>query len=185
MLCSVCAKPLPGRALNCPDCGGAPAQWEPACVFQVVPGGQPYVSPEGLVFTTDGKCRWVGMAQAALLPRLLSLLLPRFNPSGPCVLYTMDETSITAQPVKGTGDIDRVFRLISKWTGGQSHPSLHFDKAVTLQLRFLTEVVCDTDNTCVHLDGGQGSLTIYAQGNQLDAIYTLLSRQQQLLTQKA
>lgn len=185
MNCSVCGNPLPGRALNCPDCGGAPAQWDPTCVFRQVPGGQPYVSPEELVFTTDGKCRWVCQAAPSPLARLLSALLPRSTSNGPCILYTMDEQSITAQPVKGKADRERVFRLISKWTGGQSHPSLRFDKPTTLHLRYLTDVVCDPDAGCVRLDGGEGSLLVYADREQLDSVYTLLARQQQLLAQNA
>lgn len=185
MNCSVCGKPLPGRALNCPDCGGAPAQWDPTCVFRRTPGGQPCVSPDGLVFTTDGKCRWVCQAEPPILARLVSSLIPGFAPKGRCILYTLDEQSITAQPLRDKVGRERVFQLISKWTGGQSHPSLRFDRPNTRRLRYLTSLSCDRDSGRIRLDGGEGAMRIYADREQLDSIYTLLSRQHKLLTQDA
>ncbi|MBQ9974378.1 MAG: hypothetical protein IJP02_05400 [Oscillospiraceae bacterium] len=149
-------------------------------LFNPRPGAQPYVSPEGLICSTDGKCRWVYQAHPPLLSRMLSSLLPRLGPGGRSILFTLDEESICVQRLQGRLDRQRLFNTVSKWTGGQSHPSIRFDRAAIFHLRFVTDIVCQPEHSRIRLDGGEGIGYIYAHEEALDCVYTLLTRQQQL-----
>lgn len=157
--------------MNCPD----QTTWTPERVFQPRPGGKPVVSPEGLVYCTDGKCRWVGQPAPARLPGPLA----RFVPAPRCVLYILDGQSVSAQAVKGKADKERVFDLISQWTGGQSYPSLRFDPPVERKLPYVTDIEPQPDRGRIRLDGGQGRLDLYADPHQLSTILALLEHAKQ------
>ena len=152
--------------------------WTPERIFQPRPGGKPVISPEGLVYCTDGKCRWVGQA-APTRTGLLAKLLPPPR----CILYILDRDAVSAQRVKGKVGRDRVFALISQWTGGQSYPSLHFDPPIQRKLAYVTEAQSLPDRGCIRLDGGQGKLDLYGDPAQLDAVHALLLHVQQATQQ--
>jgi len=52
MVCSKCGKPIADGADMCGQCGGQSAH-------RPRPGQKAYVSPEGIIHSTDGKYRWV------------------------------------------------------------------------------------------------------------------------------
>ena len=150
------------------------AAWTPERIFQPRPGGKPVVSPEGLVYCTDGKCRWVGQATPTRTGLLAKLL-----PAPRCILYILDRDTVSAQYVKGKADKDRVFALISQWTGGQSYPSLRFDPPTQRKLTYITDIESRPDRGFIRLDGGQGKLDLYADARQFDTILALLKQAKQ------
>lgn len=142
-------------------------------LYAVRPGARPHISPEGLICSTDGKCRWVYQPrpEGGLLSRLRCM-----GKGGRCLLFTLDPQSVSVQRVTGRQDARAVFDTVSRWTGGQSNPSLRFEGEQRLQRRFLTGITLQPDRERICLDGGEGRLYLYAQPELLELIHALMTR---------
>lgn len=138
----------------------------------VRPGGTSYVSPEGIIYCTDGKLRWVYeidqrkcptvllgllwkyvaaalvvgalflrlppdagivtivMAQLSLIGVAAALALVMFGvrllETGRyvCLVYTLDEQTVSCQQVKGKARKEKVTHAFAVWVGGQSQPAV-------------------------------------------------------------
>jgi len=125
----------------------------------VRPGGSPYVSPEGIVCSTDGKLRWA--CETAGLRRR-------------CLLFTLDETRVSRSQVKGKATAAEVTHAFAVWVGGQSQPALRFDPPKTLELNAVTRIIVDRTRNVIRLKRGLGSFDLLLRAQQLDAITDFL-----------
>ena len=128
------------------------------------PGEPPRVSPEGLIYGTDGKCRWV--SESAGL----------FRSSPRCLLFTMDERTISIRQVKGRVRRQDVVHAFSVWVGGQSQPSLRFKDLRTVQLSGVKSITLNPDKKRIRLGTGWSSFSICAEPEQFEPILAHLSR---------
>lgn len=188
--------------------------------MQVRPGGTAYVSPEGIVHSTDGKYRWVyqlnrwtdrsqwldgvkwyGIAGAVL--GVLSLLWKVEGGVGTaiglflaltalgvvlyglelltggktkCLLFTMDEEMVSCQQVKGKADKDKVLHTVSVWVGGQSNPSLQFEKYVETAFFGVRSIVADRARGQFRLSGKSGRICIRVEGAQFDFVLEQMNK---------
>lgn len=131
------------------------------------PGENAYVSPEGIIYGTDGKCRWV-----CDVPRLLGPLLgsPR------CLLFTMDETSISSCQVKGRIHKDEVIHAFAVWVGGQSQPALRFQAPRTVRLSAVKRITPSPAKHLIRLSTGLSGFSIHADPRQFSFILDHLTR---------
>ena len=186
----------------------------------VRPGGEAYVSPEGIIHSTDGKCRWVyeidrwtdstqwvaGVWKFALAGAVLGVLTLVWKAEGGvrtavevfaaltafgavrhiwdvltqgrkrCVLFAMDEHTISCQQVKGKADKEKVAHTVSVWVGGQSNPSLRFETPVETALFGVRTVVADRTKGQFRLSGASGRNRIRVEGAQFDFVLERLKQ---------
>ncbi len=194
----------------------------------VRPGGRAYVSPEGIIYGTDGKLRWayefdqrkkptvllallwnyvwlcaaVGLLVLlvqvsingieALLGSLLVVLAligvaavaalvmfgVRLMENGPklCVLFTLDEDTISCQQIKGKTDKEKVTHAFAQWVGGQSQPSLRVCGQRTARLDCVKKLVADPERNHIRLQGAKGLNTVFAEQQQISTVMDYLKQ---------
>lgn len=127
----------------------------------VRPGGKAYVSPEGIVHSTDGKLRWA--RETAGLRRR-------------CLLFTLDENRVSRCRVKGRATADEVTHAFAVWVGGQSQPALRFEPPKTLELSAVRRITADRTRGLLRLGRPWGSFDLLVSPQQLDPIADFLRR---------
>lgn len=127
------------------------------------PGEPPRVSPEGLIYGTDGKCRWV--CESAGL----------FGSSPRCLLFTMDDSTVSVRQVKGRARKQDVVHAFSVWVGGQSQPSLRFKDLRTVRLSGVKAITPGPAQKRIRLRTGWSSFSICAEPEQFEPILAHLS----------
>ena len=194
----------------------------------VRPGGKPYVSPEGIVYGTDGKLRWayefdqrkqptvlwaklrkyvslcavvgalilllqVGTGGVAALPGALVVLLGllaagavvagigfgvHLLENGPivCLLFTLDEESVSCQQVKGKTDKEKVTHAFAEWVGGQSQPSLRVCSQRSVRLNQVKSLAADPERNCIRLRGAKRAPVVYAEPQQFQVVLDKLNQ---------
>lgn len=125
----------------------------------VRPGGSPYVSPEGIVYGTDGKLRWA--CETAGLRRR-------------CLLFTLDESRVSCSRVKGHTTVAEVTHAFAVWVGGQSQPALRFEPPKTLELSAVRRITVDRTRNVLRLKRGLGRFDLLVSPQQLDPITDFL-----------
>ena len=128
----------------------------------VRPGGSPYVSPEGIVYGTDGKLRWAN--ETALLPGL-----PRR-----CLLFTLDENRVSRCRVKGRATADEVTHAFAVWVGGQIQPALRFQPPKTLELGAVRRITAAPARNLIALKSGLSTFPILVSPQQFKPILDFL-----------
>lgn len=184
----------------------------------VRPGGKAYVSPEGIVYGTDGKLRWAYefdqrkkptvllallwkyvavaltagvlflwlpmetkivtavMAQLVLVGVAVAVALAVFGvhllENGPvvCLLFTMDEETLSCQRVKGKGDKETVTHAFAEWVGGQSQPSLRVCGLRTVRLGCVKKLAAHPERNRIRLRGAKGAPTVFAGPQQFQTV---------------
>lgn len=134
------------------------------------PGGTSYVSPEKIIYGTDGKCRWV--YQPDCTARLFGL----FKGKSPCVLFTVDEVSISSHQVKGNAAKEDVIHAFAVWVGGQSQPTLRFNDPRTVQLSAVKHIAPNPAKDLIRIRTARGGFSIHAAPAQFDFILNHLTR---------
>lgn len=194
----------------------------------VMPGQKAYVSPEGIIRSTDGKLRWVcrlnrwadttklaaklkkyicvgailgiipvlsdfGVGLSAGLSAALRFV-PAFAACGAllallrhgadslsnggtcCVLFTMDETMVRRQQVKGKADRDAVAHTVAVWTGGQSQPSLRFEEPIESRFDSIKTIVPDRGRNLLRIKSRAGVNRICVEPGQFDVVLDWLGQ---------
>ena len=122
---------------------------------RVRPGGSPYVSPEGIICSTDGKLRWAH--ETAGLRRR-------------CLLYTLDDKQVSCSRVKGRATADEVTHAFAVWVGGQSQPALRFEPPKTLELSAVHRITANRTRGLIRLN----RFTLLVSSQQFDPILDFL-----------
>lgn len=190
----------------------------------VRPGGKSYVSPEGLIYCTDGKLRWVHefdqrkcptvlldflwkyVALALVVGALFLHLLPRAggwavagtwaaligaavvvalarfglrlleNGRFVCLVYTLDEQSISCQRIKGKTDKAYVTHAFAVWVGGQSQPAVRVSDMKQARLDRVRALVCVPGDNRIRLRGAKGLGTVFVEPQQLQPVLDRLKQ---------
>ena len=192
------------------------------------PGQKAYVSPEGIIWSTDGKLRWVcrlnkwedtaklaaklkkyicagvllgivptlsdfgsglsaglvavlrfvpAFAACAALLALLRHALDCLSDGGSCcVLFTMDETVVRRQQVKGRADKEAVAHTVAVWAGGQSQPSLRFEKPTETHFAGVRCIMPDRERNLLRIKGVAGTNRICVDSEQFDFVLDWLKK---------
>lgn len=195
----------------------------------VRPGGRSYVSPEGIIYCTDGKVRWAYELDQCKRPtRLLSLLykwiavgaavgvlillleaaaggaaallsglpvLPGLMAAGAvvalvsfgvqllqggrvvCLLFTMDEQSISCRQVKGENDKEKVTHAFAVWVGGQSQPALQFCSLREARFDRVTAIEADQTRHSIKLRGAERFGAVLVEPQQFRPVLNHLKEQ--------
>lgn len=181
----------------------------------VRPGGKAYVSPEGIVYGTDGKLRWAVEFDQRKQPTVLWAALRKYvtlgavvglvlllvqggigglmallvamavgaaaagiafvihrMENGPivCLLFTLDEETVSRQQVKGKTDKEKVTRAFAEWVGGQSQPSLRVCGMQTARLDCVKEPVAEPARNRIRLRGARQVPVVYVEPQQLEPV---------------
>lgn len=190
----------------------------------VRPGGKAYVSPEGIIYGTDGKLRWVYEFDQRKKPTVLLALLWKYVAvalvvgalflrlppeativtaigaqlaligvaaaaalvvfgvhllgNGPvvCLLFTMDEQTISCQQVKGKTDREKVTHAFAQWVGGQSQPSLRVCGLRMVRLDCVKKLAAHPERNRIRLGGVKRGLSIFAEPQQFQTVLDWLKR---------
>lgn len=187
---------------------------------RVRPGGTAYVSPEGIIHSTDGKYRWVyevdrwidgaqwaaGVGKYALMGAVLGVLTLLLKVEGgwltaltvlvvltalglvlhgldiltggrtKCVLFTLDERMVSRQQVKGKADKEKVAHTVAAWVGGQSNPSLQFERPVETAFSGVRTIVAHRARGQFRLSGASGKNCICVEAAQFDFLLERLKQ---------
>lgn len=93
-----------------------------------------------------------------------------------CLLFTMDEHTLSCQQVKGRADKETVTHAFAAWVGGQSQPSLRVCGLRTVKLSDVTAVVADPGRQRIRLRGGKGLNTVFAEPQQIPVVLDYLQQ---------
>lgn len=125
------------------------------------PGASPNLSSEGIIYGTDRKCRWVYE-----LPSRFALL----GDSPRCLLFTLDETAISCQQVKGRVRKEEVTHAFAVWVGGQSQPALRFHAFEQVALAGVRRIIPNSAKNRIDLRGPGCRLRLYADSQQFNTV---------------
>lgn len=125
------------------------------------PGASPNLSPEGIIYGTDRKCRWVYE-----LPARFTL----FGGGPRCLLFTLDETAISCRQVKGRARREEVTHAFAVWVGGQSQPALRFQAFQQVPLARVRRIIPNSAKNRIDLRGPGCRLRLYADSRQFNTV---------------
>ncbi len=102
----------------------------------------------------------------------------RLVENGPivCLLFTMDENTLSCQQVKGKTDKEKVTHAFAEWVGGQSQPSLRVCGMRTARLDCVKEIAADPDRNCIRLRGPKKAPAVFAEPQQIPVVLDYLKR---------
>lgn len=131
------------------------------------PGSTPTVTPEGIICGTDGKYRWVCQMARTLDP---------IRRSRRCLLFTMDEHSVSSHQAKGRVSKDEIIHAFCVWVGGQSQPALRFHPPRQMELAAVRRILVRPRRNRMVLQCGLNRFPLQTDPAQCEVILDYLSR---------
>lgn len=93
-----------------------------------------------------------------------------------CLLFTMDEQTLSCQQVRGKTDKEKVTRAFAEWVGGQSQPSLRVRGLRAVGLERVKKLTVEPARDRVRLRGAGKAPAVFAEPGQMETVLDFLRR---------